>query len=37
MRALSDVHLLQTEMDLLWGVEDGREVVLACARDGVRL
>ena len=34
-RALSDVELLQLEMDLRWGSEAGPELVLACARDGV--
>jgi len=35
-RALSDLELLEIEMDLLWGSEAGPELVLACARDGVR-
>jgi RimJ/RimL family protein N-acetyltransferase len=35
-RPLSDLDLLQIEMDLLWGTEAGPELVLACARDGVR-
>jgi GNAT superfamily N-acetyltransferase len=36
VRPLSDLDLLQIEMDLLWGTEAGPELVLACARDGVR-
>jgi RimJ/RimL family protein N-acetyltransferase len=35
-RALSGVELLQIQMDLRWGSEAGPELVLACARDGVR-
>src|SRR5687768_1119269 len=35
-RALSDVELLEAEMDLLWGSDAGPALVLACARDGVR-
>ncbi|MBV9601941.1 MAG: hypothetical protein JOZ87_34490 [Chloroflexi bacterium] len=35
-RALSDLDLLEIEMDLLWGSEGGPELVLACARDGMR-
>jgi RimJ/RimL family protein N-acetyltransferase len=35
-RALSDLELLEVEMDLLWGSEGGPELVLACGRDGVR-
>src|SRR5260370_6041374 len=35
-RALSELELLEIEMDLLWGSEAGPELVLACARDGVR-
>lgn len=34
-RALSDLELLEIEMDLLWGTEASPELVLACARDGV--
>jgi hypothetical protein len=35
--ALSDLELLQIEMDLLWVTEAGPELVLACARDGASL
>ncbi len=35
-RVLSDLELLEIEMELLWGTEPGRELVLACAREGVR-
>src|SRR5260370_15207549 len=35
-RALSELELLEIEMDLVWGSEAGPELVLACARDGVR-
>ncbi len=34
--ALSDLELLDVEMDLLWGPKAGPELVLACARGGVR-
>ena len=34
--SLSDAEILAVEMDLLWGPEAGPELVLACARDGVR-
>ena len=34
--ALSDLELLDIEMDLLWGSEAGPEFVIACARGGVR-
>jgi RimJ/RimL family protein N-acetyltransferase len=34
--ALSDLELLQVEMDLLWGSTAGPELVLARTRDGVR-
>ena len=34
--ALSDLELLDMEMDLLWGSEAGPEFVLACAGGGVR-
>jgi hypothetical protein len=37
IRALSDLELLEIEMDLLWGTEAGPELVIACARDGARL
>jgi hypothetical protein len=32
-RALSDLELLEIEVDLLWESEGGPELVLACARD----
>lgn len=35
-RPLSDLDLLEIEMDLLGGSEAGPELVLACARDGMR-
>jgi hypothetical protein len=35
-RALSDLELLEVEMDLLWGSDACPELVLACAQDGVR-
>jgi Acetyltransferase (GNAT) domain len=35
-RASSDLELLAIEMDLLWGTGAGPQLVLACARDGVR-
>src|SRR5690242_10923591 len=35
-RRVLDLELLDLEMDLLWGTEAGPELVLACARDGVR-
>jgi hypothetical protein len=31
-----DLELLEIEMDLLWGRQDGPEVVVACAHDGLR-
>src|SRR6266536_4130746 len=34
--APSDLELLEIKMDLLWGSKAGPELVLACARDGVR-
>jgi len=36
MQNLSDVQLLQIEMDLLWSTQDGPELVVACARQGLR-
>jgi RimJ/RimL family protein N-acetyltransferase len=36
IRDISDVELLQIQMDLRWGSEAGPELVVACARDGVR-
>jgi hypothetical protein len=36
-RWLSDLELLQIEMDLLWGTEAGPETVFACAREGAHL
>jgi hypothetical protein len=35
-RALSDLELLEIEMDVLWGSKAGPELVLGCARNGVR-
>lgn len=35
MRKLSDLELLQVEMDLLWGKQDSPELVVACARQGL--
>jgi RimJ/RimL family protein N-acetyltransferase len=35
-RALSDLELLKIQVDLRWGSEASPELVLACARDGVR-
>jgi RimJ/RimL family protein N-acetyltransferase len=35
MRELSDLELLQIEMDLLWGTHEGPELVVACARQGL--
>jgi RimJ/RimL family protein N-acetyltransferase len=37
IRAHSDLELLEIEMDLLWGMEPGPELVVACAPDGVRV
>src|SRR6266545_4690361 len=34
---LDDLQLLGIEMDLLWGAQAGPELVLACAREGLRL
>ena len=36
VRGLSELELLQIEMDLLWGTDSGPELVLAIARDGMR-
>ena len=36
MPALPDLELLGIEMDLLWGSGGGPELVIACARDGLR-
>jgi hypothetical protein len=36
-RALSDLDLLEIEMDLLWGATTGPELLIACARDGACL
>jgi hypothetical protein len=36
MPTLSDLELLQIEMDLLWGTGPAPELVVACARDGLR-
>src|SRR5436190_335406 len=36
MPMLDDLQLLELEMDLLWGAQAGPELVLACAREGVR-
>lgn len=35
-RELSDVELLEIEMDVLWGSDAGPELVVACARDRAR-
>jgi len=37
MLTLSDLQLLEIEMDLLWGAQGGPELVLSCAREGVRV
>ena len=37
IRALSDLELLEIEMDVLWGAATAPELVIACARDGARL
>jgi hypothetical protein len=34
MQRLSDLELLQIEMDPLWGMDAGPELVVACAREG---
>jgi len=36
MSGLSDVELLGVEMELLWDSDHGPDLVVACARDGVR-
>jgi hypothetical protein len=36
-RELTDLQLLDLEMDLLWGKRAGPDLVIACARDGVRV
>ena len=35
MHKLSDLELLRIEMDLLWGTQDGPELAVACARQGL--
>ena len=37
MLTLNDLELLEIEMDLLWGAQAGPELVIACAREGVRV
>ena len=37
MLTLNDLQLLEIELDLLWGAQAGPELVLACAREGVRV